>query len=205
MHRMIMLSAAYQHSSRYDSQSFKGDPENRLFGRMNRRRLEAEAVHDALLAAAGRLDARSGGLADADSKSLRRMLYQKVSRASRSGPGPLFDAPDAAMHVERRSVSTVAPQALFLMNEPRVAEAAGQISTRGEILAQADSTARIQVLYRLLFGRDPTSTEARLGVTFIEEASAAPRERPPGGSESLDPWSVYVQALLLSNEFIFVD
>src|SRR5262249_35842783 len=65
MHRVMMLTAAYQQSSRASDQSLKIDPENRLFGRMNRRRLEAEALRDGLLAVGERLDARPGGPADA--------------------------------------------------------------------------------------------------------------------------------------------
>ncbi len=61
MHRLIMLSSAYQQSSRADADGLAGDPENRLFGRMNRRRLDAEAIRDSLLAVAGRLDDRRGG------------------------------------------------------------------------------------------------------------------------------------------------
>src|SRR5262249_60675546 len=107
----IMLSLASQKSSR-SSESFKADPENRLWGRMNRRRLEVEAIRDALFAVAGRLDPRPGGPADADpASSSRRMLYIKTSRTTRAGLGPLFDAADPAMHADRRTVSPGAPQA----------------------------------------------------------------------------------------------
>ena len=121
MHRLMMLSATYHESSGASPQSLKSDPENRLFGRMNRQRPEAEAIHDALLAVAGRLDPRAGGPAESNLASPRRMLYFKNTRTNRSGLGPLFDAANAAMHVERRTVSTVAPQALYLMNDPWIA------------------------------------------------------------------------------------
>jgi hypothetical protein len=205
MHRMIMLSAAYRQSSR-SSESFKADPENRLWGRMNRRRLEVEAIRDALFAVAGRLDARPGGPADADpASSSRRMLYVKISRTTRTGLGPLFDAADPAMHVERRTVSTVAPQALFLMNDPGIGDAAGRITKRLEIVAETDPRRRILALYKLLFSRGPTPVEIDLGLSFLQRAEAEPMEPIPGMPDAGEPWAIYTQALLLSNEFLFVD
>jgi hypothetical protein len=206
MHRMIMRSATYQQSSRPSAASFNADPENRLLGRMNRRRLEVEAIRDALFAAAGRLDVRPGGPADSDAaSSSRRMLYLKSSRTNRSGLGPLFDAADPAMHVERRTVSTVAPQALFLMNDPGIGDAARRITKRSEIAAEADPRRRIQMLYKLLVSRSPTAGETHTGFSFFERASADPLEQRPDSPDSGDPWAVYTQALLLSNEFLYVD
>jgi hypothetical protein len=205
MHRLMMLSATYQQSSRASPQSLKADPENRLLGRMNRQRPEAEAIHDALLAVAGRLDARPGGPAESNPKSSRRMLFTKNSRTNRSGLGPLFDMANAAMHVERRTVSTVAPQALHLMNDPWISDTARQVTERPEIAAETDPRQRIQALYKLVFGRWPTPTEMELGCGFVKRVQSEPLPRDPGSSESDDPWAVYTQALLLSNEFTFVD
>jgi len=205
MHWLMMLSSTYQQSSRAGAQSLKADPENRLLGRMNRQRLEAEAIHDALLAVAGRLDARPGGPAETNPMSSRRMLYIKATRSNRSGLGPLFDAADAAMHVERRTVSTVAPQALYLMNDPWIADAARQLTERPDIAAETDPPRRIQAMYKLVFGRRPTPTEVELGCGFVERAKLEPLQREPGSSESGEPWVVYTQALLLSNEFMFFD
>src|SRR6185369_14003803 len=103
-----------------DLQTMKADPENRLFGRMNRLRLEAEAVRDTLLAASGKLDTSMGGMAIRDFNTNRRTLYVMTIRSDRSGYAPLFDTADPTAIVDRRVVSTVAPQALFLMNHPFV-------------------------------------------------------------------------------------
>src|SRR5262249_24045643 len=146
MHRLIMLSAAYRQSSRSSVANVKADPENRLLGRMNRRRLEVEAIRDALLAVSAQLDPRRAGPAESDPMNPRRMLYLKTARTNRSELGPLFDAADASMHVERRTVSTVAPQALFLMNDPRIDDAAARITRRPEIAAETDPRRRIQAL-----------------------------------------------------------
>jgi len=132
------------------------------------------------------------------------MLYLKTTRTSLSGLGPLFDAANPAMHVERRTVSTVAPQALFLLNDPSIAEAAKQVTQRSEISAEPDLARRIELLYKLVLGRVPSAREIEIGRTFVER-TAEPLQREPGSTELAEPWAVYVQALLLSNEFLFLD
>src|SRR5207245_919789 len=139
MHRLIMLSAAYQQSSELLPQMLQLDSDNRLFGRMNRQRLEAEAVRDNLLAVAGRLDFTMGGKATRDFNSPRRSLYQMTIRSDRSGFGPLFDVADSTAPADHRNVSTVAPQALFLMNHPFAKDQALALARR--VMAGAGSDA----------------------------------------------------------------
>ena len=90
---------------------------------MNRRRLESEAIRDSLLAVAGRLDPTMGGPSYRDFNVPRRTLYLMTIRSDRSSFGPLFDAADSTAMVDTRVVSTVAPQALFLLNNPFVLDA----------------------------------------------------------------------------------
>jgi hypothetical protein len=203
MHRLIMLSAAYQQSSKPSRELLRADPDNLLFGRMNRQRLEAEALRDSLLAVCGRLDNRAGGPAEGDAQSRRRMLYLKVSRGDRSGFGALFDAADASIHVEKRTTSTVAPQALYLLNGPLVLESVQHLMRRAEV-GGGQPRERVQALYRVIFGRKATAEEVDLGCRAVE-ALAAEAAKPSGGAAPLGPWEAYVQALLLSNEFLFVD
>ena len=118
MHRTLMLSATYRQSSTPEAETLKADPDNLLFGRMNRRRLEAEAIRDNLLAVSGRLDRKQGGPAVRHFNSPRRTVYLMTVRSDRSGFGPLFDVADPTAPIDRRTVSTVAPQALFLLNHP---------------------------------------------------------------------------------------
>jgi hypothetical protein len=194
MHRLMVLSAAYQQSSHPGRESLTADPDNRLFSRMNRRRLEAEALRDSLMAVSGTLDLRTGGPADHDGQSPRRMLYLRQTRSDRSGFAPLFDGADCAIQVEKRTVSTVAPQALFLMNSPLVAERAAHLANRREVAALGKPEERIQALYRIVFGRPASAEEMAAGRDFI---AALP--------EKAEPWGTYAHALLLSNEFLFVD
>jgi hypothetical protein len=205
IHRLILLSATYQQSSKAEKRSWQADPDNRLLGRMNRRRLEAEALHDSLLATARKLDARRGGPAEGDLSSPRRMLYLRRSRSDQSGLGPLFDAANAAMHVDRRGVSTVAPQALFLMNSPLVVDAARRLMARPEVAAAREPEQRIRMLYCLVYGREPRAAEVRLGREFIESVEREPAIKGPPESAPLGACETYAQGLLLSNEFLFVD
>ncbi|MBY0460477.1 MAG: PSD1 and planctomycete cytochrome C domain-containing protein, partial [Gemmataceae bacterium] len=116
LHRRILLSEAYQRSSAAIPDALTRDPDNRWLGRFTPRRLEAEAIRDAMLAVTGRLDLKPLGPATHDLGVPNRSLYVQTARWDRSNFATLFDAanPDAA--VEKRDVSTVAPQALFLLN-----------------------------------------------------------------------------------------
>jgi hypothetical protein len=193
LHRDIMLSRVYQQASTPEPETLKADPDNLLFGRMNRRRLEAEAVRDNLLAVAGRLDHQPGGKAVRDFNSPRRTLYQMTVRSDRSGFGPLFDVADPTAIVDRRTVSTVAPQALFLLNHPFVLEQARTVA--GRIRAEkSDDTQRLETLYMRLYGRPPSADEARIGKEFLSRSGPAEKA-----------WEEYCQILLCANEFIYVD
>jgi hypothetical protein len=204
MHRLILLSAAYQQSSRPSPENLRADPNNLLLGRMNRRQLDAEALRDGLLAVCGCIDLQPGGPADANPQSTRRMLYLRVQRSDRSGFGALFDRADASIHVEKRTASTVAPQALFLMNDGLLTNRVGRLVARPEIIGRAKPEERIQALYRLVFGRPASEREVAVGRRFVEALAAEPPAKPGEGTP-LGPWEAYAQALLLSNEFLFVD
>ncbi len=192
MHRLIMNSAAYQQSSAIPLSSAKADPENRLFGRMNRRRLESEPLRDSLLAISGRLDPTMGGPSYRDFDVPRRTLYLMTIRSDRSSFGPLFDAADATAVVDKRVVSTVAPQALFLLNNGFVLTSARAFADR--IIREANTTdARIDRAYHLAFGRSPTTDEVEIGRGLVGTAN------DPKG------WTAYLHVLLCGNEFLFVD
>src|SRR5207253_10298862 len=148
-----------------DPQVREADPENRLHGGANVRRLEAEAIRDALLAVGGVLDRSKGGsllhvknreyLFDHTSKdttsydSRRRSLYLPVIRNHLYDVFPLFDFPDPAVPNGDRATTTVAPQALFLMNSAWVAQVCERLAGRLLDDAGADAAARVRRLYRL--------------------------------------------------------
>jgi len=196
MHRAIMLSAVYQQSSRPAGDSLRLDPDNRLLGRMNRRRLEAEALRDSLLAASGQLDQSMGGTAFRALADPKRTVYLMTIRSDRSSYGPLFDAADPAAVVDQRTQSTVAPQALFLLNNPMALDQARALARRIQEFPAAGTIARIERLYECLFARLPSDQEISLGL----EALA-----PSGHENALDDWAAYCQVLLCMNEFIYID
>lgn len=204
MHRAIMRSATYRQSSVATPASLRSDPDNRLFGRMNRQRLESEALRDNLLAVAGRLDATMGGPAYREIATPRRTVYLMTIRSDRSGFGPLFDAADPTTTIDHRVNSTVAPQALFMMNNAFVAEQARALAKRLQSLGTTDAE-RIDKAYRLLYSRPPTKRETEIGLGLLgRNAPAASGETgKPTPHESA--WQAYGQVLLCANEFVTVD
>jgi hypothetical protein len=196
LHRLILLSRVYQQKSDDRAACRVVDPENLLLWRMNRRRLDFEALRDALLAVAGRLDRTIGGPSVRNIEavgSTRRTLYGFIDRLNVPGLYRTFDFPSPDATSAQRDITTVAPQALFLMNNPFVLDAAANVLRRPEIAAEMEIGARIARLYRLLYGRAPKAAELALAREYLGAAPAAVA------------WQRYVQALLLANEFVFVD
>jgi hypothetical protein len=193
IHRLIMLSAAYQQASVPEEQTFKADPDNLMFGHMNRQRLEAEPFRDALLAVTGNLDETMGGPAFRDPATPRRTIYLMTVRSDRSNYRTLFDAADPTSIVDKRIDSTVAPQALFLMNNPFVLDRAKSLADRLLKEEPSDDRARIDRLYQLLYSRPPGEKEMEIGLSAVSS---------PPVSES---WERYCQVLLCANEFVYVD
>ncbi len=187
-----MNSAAYGQSATAPADSLRLDPENRLFGRMNRRRLESEAIRDSLLSVAGRLEPTTGGPAYRDFSLPRRTLYLMTIRSDRSSFGPLFDAADSTAMVDKRVVSTVAPQALFLLNNPFVLDQARAFAERVRREA-ATTEARIDRAYRLAYGRPATREEIGVGRGIV------------WAGDDPSAWTAYAHVLVCGNEFLFFD
>jgi hypothetical protein len=168
---------------------------------MNRRRLDFEAMRDAVLEVAGRLDRAVGGrpvpLTD-EPFARRRSVYGHVDRLNLANVLRVFDFAGPDMHAPQRYTTTVPQQALFLMNSPFVLEQARHVAARPEVGAEEDAEQRLQRLYRAVFGRAATAREASLGLAFVRSQGPAPE----GG---LAPWEKLAHVLLQSNEFMFVD
>jgi hypothetical protein len=202
MHRLILLSATYQQSSDGTPAGLKADPDNALLSRMNRQRLDFEAVHDTLLHAAGRIDLSLGGLSvdlQAEPFSTRRALYGLIDRQNLPGLFRTFDFANPDTSNQGRFHTTVPQQALFLMNSPFVIEQARALAARAEVKSANDPVGKIQALYQIVLQRPARRSEASLGEKFIAAQSR------PGESAKLSPLEKYAQILLLSNELMFVD
>ena len=198
MHRAIMLSAVYQQSSIPLTATLKADPDNLLFGHMNRRRLESEALRDSMLDVGGKLDLTMGGPAMRDLATLRRTLYVMTIRSDRATYQFLFDAADPNTINEQRIDSTVAPQALFLMNHPFTMAQTKALVARLEKEAPKDDVGRVQWLYQLLYARPANKKEVKVGLNALAHARTS-------ASDKELAWEEYCQVLLCANEFIYVD
>lgn len=201
LHREILLSATYQQSSDFRSDAAAIDPENRLLWRMNRRRLEVEPWRDAMLAVTGELDRTVGGppVDLGSSGNHRRTLYAFISRHQLNELLRLFDFPDPNITSDRRSVTTVPLQQLFVLNSDFMAQRAKVLVARLNKEASAsDDAARIQTVFGWLYGRSPTDEEVHLGRSFLASVST-------GTETGLSAWEQYALALLGTNEFSFVD
>jgi Protein of unknown function (DUF1553)/Protein of unknown function (DUF1549)/Planctomycete cytochrome C len=199
LHRRIVLSQAYQQSSFDRADAHKIDPDNTLYWRMNRRRLELEAMRDSMLAVSGRLDETPFGRpvdVVGDPASRRRTLYGLVDRQSLPNLLRSFDFASPDQSAERRPQTTVPQQALFGMNAPFVLEQANAIAARCDDPVPAR---RVTQLYRAILLRDPDASELTAGLAFIQAAGDSKEKSP------LRPWAQYAQVLLLTNEFMFVD
>jgi hypothetical protein len=244
LHRLILTSTAYRQSTDRD---FAGeavprgrdvDPGNRLYWHFDRRRLTAEGIRDTLLAVAGRLETSIHGpsvfpalppdfskreawrATPIPAERVRRSVY---IHAKRNLPYPMleaFDLPDMHESCARRTQTTVAPQALMLLNSEIVLEYAQAFA--GELLAEnphAELPPLIRAAYRLAFGREPTDDEVAAAENFIarqqslialERSPGRPLLLPRGFPKFLDPplaaaITDFCHALMNANEFVYVD
>jgi hypothetical protein len=200
LHREIMLSATYQLSSSTDDADRKADQANQFYWHMNRRRLDVEAWRDALLSVSGNLDPAVGGPSmDLNAaNNHRRTLYGAVSRHSLNGLLRLFDFPDPNITAERRPVTIVPLQQLFVLNSDFMVEQARGLVK--QLAGEKDDAAKIQKAFLRLYGRPATEREVKLGLDFL----ALP-EPDADMKSKLSRWEQYAQVLLATNEFTFVD
>lgn len=197
LHREILLSASYQQASTDRPQARAIDAENVLHWRANRRRLDFEATRDAILFASGRLDGTLGGppLKNiVEPAATRRTLYGYLDRLNLPGLLRTFDFPNPDATSPERAVTTVPQQALFFLNSPFVEAAAKSLLGREAIARESDSSAKVASLFEATLGRAPSGEEGVWAARLVEQAESAERG-----------WQMVAQALLVSNEFVFVD
>jgi hypothetical protein len=196
LHRHVMLSAAYRQASDDRPECRRVDPGNLRLWRMERRRLDFEAMRDSLLSVAGRLDHTVGGPPVHDLWSpaaRRRTVYGFLDRLNVPGLFRTFDFPSPDSSSPQRDLTTIPQQALFLLNHPFVLECARQVLARPELAGEKDFGRKVTALYRLVYGRAPAAEELSLAREFL------------GGAVESPAWTRYAQGLLMANEFGFVD
>lgn len=230
MHRVIMTSAAYRQASEFDARAAEVDPDARLLWRVNRRRLSAEEIRDAMLAVSGDLDTSMGGehpFPPVDTWGFtqhspyygvyptnRRSVYLMQQRLKRHPFLGRFDAADGNVSTAHRELTTVPTQALFLMNNPFVHERSASLARRwlkSPATGEQPTDERIGELFVATLGRPATTAEIgetrkfvatyRAALARSEVAAAAKTEH----ELQLAAWSAFVRTLLARNEFLFVD
>ncbi len=209
LHRLILLSATYQQSSRQDDNAAKIDADNRYLWRMNRQRLDAEAVRDSVLSVSGKLNLQMGGPGFElfrfkddhspvydhtamekihDPATFRRTVYRFTVR---SVPNPFLECLDCAdpnLNTPVRSTTLTALQALALLNDPFMIQQAKYFAERLKQRSE-DPDQQIEAAYRLAFGRWPTVQEKEALVGYVKKHGLANACR----------------VLFNTNEFVFVD
>jgi hypothetical protein len=213
MIREIALSRAYRLSSNYQAGDANIDPDNVLLWRMNRRRLEVEAIRDSLLMISGQIDLQApvespvfsfrrafdigrerGTMPDDYAVKLRnRSVYVPVLRNFIPAMFEVFDFPEPSETKGRREVTTVPTQALFLMNSPFVVEQARHAAEKLLAAGLLSDRRRVARVYQETLGRAPGAEELKRSLEFLE--SADPSASP------LNAWSHLYQALFTSAEF----
>lgn len=231
LHRRIMLSAAYRLSSAADADNLRIDPENESFWRFEVRRLEAEEMLDSLHDVSGLLDRRMGGsMLETENRVLvfnhtsedkttyqspRRAVYLPVIRNHLADVFQLFDYSEASVMTSDRPSTTVAPQALFLMNSDIAIRASERFAQR--LLEQSDLSDEVLLsrAYQLAFGRSPSepeiSRDLRYLAQFIEsirlEQQASDSDlvgEQSGEAARHQAWQMLCHTLLAASEFCYV-
>jgi hypothetical protein len=221
MHRLIMASAAYQRSSDFDAAAFEFDPKSKLLWRMNRRRLSAEEIRDAMLFVSGDLDPTMGGEHPFPPvekwgftqhspyygayPTQRRSVYLMQQRLKRHPFLALFDGADTNVSTARRELTTVPTQALFLMNNAFVHAQSASLAKR-VMVGSDNATVRLKQAYQITFGRSPRPDELTDATQFLKQyAEAFTESKTTEKDRQLSVWSGLMRTMLTRNEFLFVD
>lgn len=222
LHREIMLSNTYQMSSKTNAKGELADPDNKLLWRMNRRRLEAEPLRDALLQVAGQLDLTPGGslLTTKDSDYVtndqsrngaqydkpRRSIYLPVIRNAVYDFFQAFDFGDPSSVNGKRASTTIAPQALYMMNSPFLMEQSRHFAE--SLLSQKDKSDAdlLKDAYLRAYSRAPEATDITRATSFLTRYDAKLQAgEPDAAKRRLKVWTGLCQVLLAANEFVYVN
>jgi hypothetical protein len=202
IHKLIMTSAVYAQSGTVTDSGRKLDPENLLLWRRSSRRLEAEIIRDTLLEVSGTLDDTKFGKGTLDVKSKRRSVYFTVKRSRLIPLLQLFNAPDAMQGIASREESTVAPQALALLNSPIIRDLATKLATKVRPNAQTTIVQAIDQAYQVVLARPATIEETKTMATFVLNQS---KSRGTAANAEQLAFRDFCHLLLCTNEFVYVD
>jgi mono/diheme cytochrome c family protein len=204
LHKLIMTSAVYTQSAAPSPANAKIDRENRLFWRYERRRIEAETVRDAILAASGSLDDHMFGPGTLDENHRRRSIYFMIKRSKLISSMQVFDAPDALVSQGDRPATITAPQALHLLNSKQIRAWVKNFATRIAPKPETPTAKAVQDGYAIALGRPPGKDELAASVAFIEAQTKAYAAAKSATARQL-AMADFCQVLIGLNEFIYID
>ena len=202
--KLIMSSSVYMQTTANREAEAKVDPTNKLLWRQNRRRLEAEAIRDSMLSVSGTLDETMFGTGTLDESMKRRSIYFFVKRSKLIPTMMLFDAPNALQSMGLRATTTVAPQALMLMNNPQVRLWSQGFAVKAEAIGGGNAEQLVKSCYTLAIGRTPDAQELLASTGFLKsqtESYRAANSKEPAHAALVD----LCQALFGLNEFIYIN
>jgi len=217
IHRLMMTSATYRQSSAVTAELEHADPDNKLYSRMPLVRLDAEQTYDTLVRSAGRLDPTPFGPGDPvqtrpdglvtpaqTARGWRRLIYVQQARKQLPTHLETFDAPTMNPNCLERRESTVAPQALYLMNNGMILRLAEDLARRVAREAGSDPAGQVERVYLLALGRPPREAEQEVGVAALKRLADAwaGADRGAAGMKAL---ATYCHAVLNSAGFLYVD
>lgn len=203
LHKAMMMSAAYQESADATPAGVTADRDNRLYGRFARRRMEGEIVRDAILSASGMLDPTMFGPGTLDEASRRRSIYFTIKRSQIIPLLQVFDFPDTLQGMAARPTTTVAPQALLLMNNKIVREFATNLA-RTVYLPGQDPKLAIEAAYQVVLCRSASPQEIEDDGAFIT-AQIASYQQDQVAEPTLMALADFCQMLFCTNEFVYID
>ena len=216
LHRMILRSAVYRQSSRPRVEAKKIDPDELLLWRFPLRRLDAESIRDAMLAAAGELDVRMGGPYVPTSRSgvgevvvdenrdgaRRRSVYLQSRRTQIASLLETFDAPSIVFSCTRRTPTTIPLQSLSLLNSDFARRRAKALAKRVARQAGSQTNIRIDRAFLITVGRNPSKSERTAAEEFIKNQPDQYKDQPDAEARA---WIDLCQALMASNAFLYVE
>lgn len=221
LHRMILLSNTWQMSNDWNERAASIDPDNALMWRADLRRLDAESIRDSILKVSEGLDLKVGGsLLNLKNRSYafnheskdgvtydynRRSLYLPVIRNHLYGMFMLFDYSDASVLNGNRSSTTVAPQALYLLNSHVVEDASKRMAENVLNQNSGSPELKIQQLYLISYGRLPSKQEISGALHFLTEMERELQTEEPDSAKRISrSWQVLCQSFFASSEFIYL-
>jgi len=226
LHRLMMTSSTYRQSSRVSTRAKEMDPKNTFLSRMYLRRMDAEMLHDSVLSVTERLDPTSFGrpapvtkqktgeiVPDGSSNGWRRAIYTLKKRRDPVTILEVFDAPQLSPNCTKRSNSTVAPQALHLMNGSALLQHARFLAGRLSEQHPDDVPGQVKSAYEQVLTRTATAHEidqakvdlARLTTHWTTHLTAIKHDAPRPMAARWMAMGSFVHALLNSPEFIYID